>query len=139
MYRITLILTICSGILFSGCSAQKRLTRLCEKNPDLCIVSDTLRDTTYFVREFDVHDTSYITLPIDTIEITNEKVYTRIIREHDTLKVFQEIEPDTLIQINEKIVTKYVTNCRPWWHYVLLTLGVISLLLWTRNKVWTNL
>lgn len=138
-----LITLLCLLIAFSGCSVQKRaerkLRKACELYPPIC-AADTLSDTTFIVEEFPVHDTSYVTKPNDTIEIINEKVYTRIIREHDTLEVYQEVKPDTIVQIKEvRVPQKIVTDCRPWWHYVLLTLGMLIFAMWIRNRVWSRL
>ena len=118
MKYFILILTLAS------CSDARKLAKICERSPYLCDTTEVTRDTTYQVDTFATLDTSYITLPRDTIEIVNEKVFTRIVRDHDTLMVYQEIEPDTVIQIKEKQVIKYKTKRRPWWSWVSLIVQI---------------
>lgn len=121
MVRFTLLLAI---IALFGCSPQKRLARICTKYPSLCENSDTMRDTSFVVMEYERIDTQLISAPVDTIVIENEKVRTVIYRQHDTLRVTQTIEADTVFTIKERVVTKIKTNQSP------MVIAVIIVLLW---------
>jgi len=108
-------------LMLSSCTVQQRAARkmrkACDMYPALCDTSEITRDTTYQIDTFATLDTSYIVLPSDTIEIVSEKVFTRIVREHDTLTVYQEIEPDTVTQIKEVQTIKYKASPVRWWLY----------------------
>jgi hypothetical protein len=125
MERIIIILTV---LLLSSCSMERKLSRICRKSPELCQSSDTITtieiDTIRKVVEYPVHDSIYITGPRDTIEVISPpgpsgepRVITRIIREHDTLRVNQHISPDEILQIEKRIRQEVKTQYKwePTW------------------------
>lgn len=82
-------------IVVLSCSPQKRLERILKNNPYiLSSETITVRDTVIIPGI--VIDTTVITKQRDTVEIFKDRLYTRIIRNIDTLIVFSESGSDTI-------------------------------------------
>ena len=94
-FKILLILSL------FGCSAQKRITRIINNNPELAHTIDSV-----VIREYESYDTQTIINHIDSIVINNQSVTTKIYRHYDTFRVEQEIKPDTIV--------KYITKIQPY-------------------------
>ena len=94
-FKILLILSL------FGCSAQKRITRIINKHPELSHTIDSV-----VVREYESYDTQTIINHIDSIVINNQSVTTKIYRNYDTFRVEQDIKPDTIV--------KYITKIQPY-------------------------
>jgi hypothetical protein len=124
-------------ILFVACSPQKRLQRLIRKHPEL-VATDTVKLSDTVISEHIELDTIFILNPSgkDTIILREKNVLTRIYRHIDTLKVFTEVQPDTVIitreVINNKVKiiheSKWDKWVRSWGKWILIGL-VICLIL----------
>lgn len=119
MVRLFIIL----AAILTSCSAQKRLNRICKKNPDLCRYDTNYIDT--FITHTKVIDSSFVTRLQDTILIERYGVRTQIVRSYDTLQIDQH-KTDTLI--NREIVRTYTVQEKSkvplWLKWVIV--GVIA-------------
>lgn len=107
--------------LLCSCSAEKRLLRLLERNPDLrdtVVVHDTITAIVEYVRT----DTVFRDVPGDTVTLTKDRLTVRYVRmPGDTVYLEGECKGDTVVQVIEREVpvvqpTKTVTEQRiPWW------------------------
>ena len=101
--------------LLSGCSAEKRLQRLVNRNPQL-LQYDTVKitDTAYTDRV--VADTFYSIHAIqDTVLLEKEKLRIKTVYKNDTLYVSGECESDTVIMYKEVPIEKVVVKELTWW------------------------
>ena len=88
-------------IVLVSCSAQKRITRIINKHPELSNTIDSV-----VIKEYETFDTQTFVNEIDSLVIENQSVTTKIFRFYDTLRVEQDIKPDTIV--------KYVTKIQPY-------------------------
>ena len=88
-------------IVLVSCSAQKRITRIINKHPELSNTIDSV-----VIKEYETFDTQTFVDEIDSLVIENQSVTTKIFRYYDTLRVEQDIKPDTIV--------KYVTKIQPY-------------------------
>ena len=88
-------------ILLVSCSAQRRITRIINKHPELSNTIDSI-----VIKEYETFDTQTFVNEIDSLVIENQSVTTKIFRYYDTLRVEQDIKPDTIV--------KYVTKIQPY-------------------------
>ena len=88
-------------IVLVSCSAQKRITRIINKHPELSNTIDSV-----VIKEYETFDTQTFVNEIDSLVIENQSVTTKIFRYYDTLRVEQDIKPDTIV--------KYVTKIQPY-------------------------
>ena len=88
-------------IVLVSCSAQRRITRIINKHPELSNTIDSI-----VIKEYETFDTQTFVNEIDSLVIENLSVTTKIFRFYDTLRVEQDIKPDTIV--------KYVTKIQPY-------------------------
>ena len=88
-------------IVLVSCSAQRRITRIINKHPELSYTIDSI-----VIKEYETFDTQTFVNEIDSLVIENQTVTTKIFRFYDTLRVEQDIKPDTIV--------KYVTKIQPY-------------------------
>ena len=88
-------------IVLVSCSAQRRITRIINKHPELSNTIDSV-----VIKEYETFDTQTFVNEIDSLVIENQSVTTKIFRFYDTLRVEQDIKPDTIV--------KYVTKIQPY-------------------------
>ena len=88
-------------IVLVSCSAQRRITRIINKHPELSNTIDSI-----VIKEYETFDTQTFVNEIDSLVIENQSVTTKIFRFYDTLRVEQDIKPDTIV--------KYVTKIQPY-------------------------
>ena len=88
-------------IVLVSCSAQRRITRIINKHPELSNTIDSI-----VIKEYETFDTQTFVNEIDSLLIENQSVTTKIFRYYDTLRVEQDIKPDTIV--------KYVTKIQPY-------------------------
>ena len=88
-------------IVLVSCSAQRRITRIINKHPELSNTIDSI-----VIKEYETFDTQTFVNEIDSLVIENQSVTTKIFRYYDTLRVEQDIKPDTIV--------KYVTKIEPY-------------------------
>ena len=109
VFSVYLILVLVS------CSAQRRITRIIDKHPELSNTIDSV-----VIKKYETFDTQTFVNEIDSLVIENQSVTTKIFRYYDTLRVEQDIKPDTIV--------KYVTKIQPYkkelkrskqWHWAL--------------------
>lgn len=116
--------------LLCSCSAEKRLLRLLERNPqlrDTVYITDTLEAIVEYVRT----DTVFRDIPGDTVTLTKDRMTVRYVRmPGDTVYLEGECKGDTVVKVIEREVpvvqpTRTVTEQRiPWW---LIALAVGSM------------
>lgn len=95
-------------LLFCSCNASKRIQKIAEKNQLLRII-DSVK-----IKEYEKFDTFKITNRFDSFTLENQKVITKVFRHNDTIRIFQDIQADTIyiketrieIKPNEKKVKK---------------------------------
>ena len=95
-------------LLFCSCNASKRIQRIAEKNQILRII-DSVK-----IKEYEKFDTFKITNRFDSFTLENQKVITKVFRHNDTIRIFQDIQADTIyiretrieVKPNEKKVKK---------------------------------
>lgn len=119
-----LILLLCS------CSAEKKLNKLIAKHPELrdtIYVHDTL--TTELIRA----DTTFVSVPGDTVRVDNGKLHIKYVRlPGDTVWLEGQCDPDTVITttIVERIGPTKTVNKIPFWIWLLVgVMGMTSLIL----------
>ncbi len=111
MKRIILIL----AVILIGCSPQKRLNRLIERNPELLTI-DTITDTvTVIVPEVKIDTFLTLTNLLDTIYITRDRLKLTTILQNDTLYIAAECETDTIEVIREIPVERVIVKPLTWW------------------------
>ena len=88
-------------IVLVSCSAQRRITRIINKHPELSNTIDSV-----VIKEYETFDTQTFVDEIDSLVIENQSVTTKIFRYYDTLRGEQDINPDTIV--------KYVTKIQPY-------------------------
>lgn len=88
-------------IVLVSCSAQRRITRIINKHPELSNTIDSV-----VIKKYETFDTQTFVNEIDSLVIENQSVTTKIFRFYDTLRVEQDIKPDTIV--------KYVTKIQPY-------------------------
>ena len=88
-------------IVLVSCSAQRRITRIINKHPELSNTIDSI-----VIKEYETFDTQTFVDEIDSLVIENQSVTTKIFRYYDTFRVEQDIKPDTIV--------KYVTKIQPY-------------------------
>lgn len=137
---ILLIIGVLLLIGIFGCNKENRCNRIKARHPEcfetLLIPIETIRvDTAY--KTYPVTDTIFKITEnntVDTFLMITAKVKTRIIRQHDTIKVYQEVTPDTIIKTEIKTVQR-ISSPKPypfiplWMWAVLGTLCVVIFLL----------
>ena len=102
MRILILVLLICS------CNASKRIQKIAEKNQLLRII-DSVK-----IKEYEKIDSFKITNRFDSFILENQKVIAKVFRHNDTIRIFQDIQADTIyiretrieIKPNEKKVKK---------------------------------
>ena len=95
-------------LLFCSCNASKRIQKIAEKNQLLRII-DSVK-----IKEYEKFDTFKITNRFDSFTLENQKVITKVFRHNDTIRIFQDIQADTIyiretrieVKPNEKKVKK---------------------------------
>ena len=95
-------------LLFCSCNATKRIQKIAEKNQMVRII-DSVQ-----IKEYTQIDTFQVTNRVDSFIVQNEKVLTKIFRYNDTIRIFQDIQADTIyiketrieIRPNEKKVKR---------------------------------
>ena len=116
--------------LFS-CSPVKRFNRLIEKHPELIRTDTIVKKDTIRIRvpKVEYKDT-FVTNPIDTIEIEKERLKIKILRYYDTLQVSGECDTITVTKIVErKIPVKYYKENKFNWNKLIFWL-IIGLVLY---------
>jgi cytidylate kinase len=78
-------------LLFCSCDATKRIQKIAEKNPQITRIIDSVK-----VKEYKKIDTVKITNKIDSFILESQKVITKVFRHNDTIRVFQNVKPDTV-------------------------------------------
>ena len=78
-------------LLFCSCNASKRIQKIAEKNPQFTRIIDSVK-----VKEYKKIDTVKITNKIDSFILESQKVITKVFRHNDTIRVFQNVKPDTV-------------------------------------------
>ncbi len=95
-------------LLFCSCNATKRIQKIAEKN-QLVRIIDSVQ-----IKEYTQIDTFQVTNRVDSFIVQNEKVLTKVFRYNDTIRIFQDIQADTIyiketrieIRPNEKRVKR---------------------------------
>jgi hypothetical protein len=95
-------------LLFCSCNATKRIQKIAEKN-QLVRIIDSVQ-----IKEYTQIDTFQVTNRVDSFIVQNEKVLTKVFRYNDTIRIFQDIQADTIyiketrieIRPNEKKVKR---------------------------------
>jgi len=95
-------------LLFCSCNATKRIQKIAEKN-ELVRIIDSVQ-----IKEYTQIDTFQVTNRVDSFIVQNEKVLTKVFRYNDTIRIFQDIQADTIyiketrieIRPNEKKVKR---------------------------------
>ena len=95
-------------LLFCSCNASKRIQKIAEKNKLLRVI-DSVK-----IKEYEKIDSFKITNRFDSFILENQKVITKVFRHNDTIRIFQDIQADTIyiretrieIKPNEKKVKK---------------------------------
>ena len=124
------------AVLLSSCSAEKRLQRLLDNNPELSRVDTVTVDVTVAIPG----DTVFRPVLLrDTVTIENDRQVVTIVRVPtghpcDTVPIVAGvtaiIKPDT-VRVVERITVDRVVPCPPgkkvaaWWRTVALVLGVV--------------
>lgn len=95
-------------LLFCSCNASKRIQKIAEKNQLLRVI-DSVK-----IKEYEKIDSFKITNRFDSFILENQKVITKVFRHNDTIRIFQDIQADTIyiretrieVKPNEKKVKK---------------------------------
>jgi len=95
-------------LLFCSCNATKRIQKIAEKN-QLVRIIDSVQ-----IKEYTQIDTFQVSNRVDSFIVQNEKVLTKVFRYNDTIRIFQDIQADTIyiketrieIRPNEKKVKR---------------------------------
>ena len=95
-------------LLFCSFNASKRIQKIAEKNQLLRVI-DSVK-----IKEYEKIDSFKITNRFDSFILENQKVITKVFRHNDTIRIFQDIQADTIyiretrieIKPNEKKVKK---------------------------------
>jgi len=95
-------------LLFCSCNATKRIQKIAEKK-QLVRIIDSVQ-----IKEYTQIDTFQVSNRVDSFIVQNEKVLTKIFRYNDTIRIFQDIQADTIyiketrieIRPNEKKVKR---------------------------------
>ena len=129
MFRIAILFSV-FFLLFS-CSPTKRFNRLIKKHPELIQTDTVIRYDTVKVKvpKVEFKDT-FITQPIDTIEIEKERLKIKILRYYDTLTVDAKCDTVTITEIREvKVPVKYYEKNKFNWNKLFFWL-IISIVLY---------
>lgn len=113
MTQLKITLLLLSSIVLFSCSRDYKLERAKRKIVDLTnqypelITTNTIIVTDTIIRKADTVKTSKVTNIHDTIVTHIQNITTRVIRNHDTITVFQTAKQDTVIKkigIKEKTI-----------------------------------
>ena len=117
-------------VCLTSCSGEKKLQRILANHPELrdtIYVHDTL--TTELVRA----DTTFVSVPGDTVRVDNGKLHIKYVRlPGDTVWLEGQCDPDTGITttIVERIGPTKTVNKIPFWIWLLVgVMGMTSLIL----------
>ena len=77
-------------LLFCSCNASKRIQKIAEKNQLLRVI-DSVK-----IKEYEKIDSFKITNRFDSFILENQKVITKVFRHNDTIRIFQDIQADTI-------------------------------------------
>lgn len=106
-------------VLFSSCSANWYMRKAISKDPGLLIARDTvITIDTFAVTDSILIGDTVVLQAIDTFIMTQDRVRTMVIRQHDTFKILTYVDPDTVKMKITKTITlppqiKYIP--RPPW------------------------
>lgn len=127
--KLTTSILLCL-VLLTGCSAEKRLLRLLERNPqlrDTVVVHDTIITIVEYVRA----DTVFRDIPGDTVTLTKDRLTVRYVRmPGDTVYLEGECKADTIYRVvthEVPVIQPTRTETKqhiPWW---LIALAVASM------------
>lgn len=130
--KTNLLIYICLLLLSFGvvsCDPVRRINRIAKKHG--IEFTDTIRVKDTITIKKEIHDTTVITKPNDTITIENERLKVRVLRFHDTIKVNAECK-EVVRYIDRKIPVKtYQVIEKTWWekYKSVILIGFIILLL----------
>ena len=118
--KVLILITAICILSLTSCSANWHLSRAIAKDPSIMQPPEVeIVDTTIIIEEIRA-ETTFVSLPVDTITIEKERLRIKIKRIHDTLVVDGMCMTDT-IRIIEQVelppVIKY--EPRPTWQTIL--------------------
>lgn len=124
---------ILSLFLITSCSPEKRLHRIAQKYDLIKVDTLVVRDSV-FIPSIEA-DTALIWSQLtDTITIERERLKIKILRSHDTLKVFGECKGDTIIRIvkvpYEKIVISETFADKYGQFLIILLFFIVGFVIW---------
>lgn len=131
---VVIALLIIATLSLGGCSADWHARRAALKNPEL-LKPQTITVVDTVVVPGDTIDRSFVTTVHDTIEVVKDRAVVRIVRRYDTLQVFAECPPDTIIRpVQVDCPPQIVVDDKPDWGersmWVLLGICVSIILFW---------
>jgi hypothetical protein len=121
-------------VCLTSCSGEKKLQRLLANHPELrdtIYVHDTL--TTELVRA----DTTFVSVPGDTVRLDNGKLHIKYVRiPGDTVYLEGQCDPDTVIKVTtvERIAPTITKSIVPWWVWLVISMLVVALLIQTLKR-----
>lgn len=125
-------------LLFASCSPQAKFRRLVKNNPDLVKVNIITKLDTTFIPGVSVDSVVVgwigpdASSPTDTAYIYRDRVRVELVKVKDSIKVYAECLPDTIIKEIVTEVNTQVDASRPplprWAFVVLAFLAVLVLI-----------
>lgn len=121
-------------VCLCSCNSEKKLQRLLANHPELrdtIYIHDTL--TTELVRA----DTTFVSVPGDTVRLDNGKLHIKYVRlPGDTVYLEGQCDPDTVIKVTtvERIAPTITKSIVPWWVWLVISLLAVSLLIQTLKR-----
>lgn len=121
-------------VCLCSCNSEKKLQRLLANHPELrdtIYIHDTL--TTELVRA----DTTFVSVPGDTVRLDNGKLHIKYVRlPGDTVYIEGQCDPDTVINTItvERIAPTMTKSVVPWWVWVVIMVLAVVLLIQTLKR-----
>ena len=118
-------------IALSSCSDSRRLAKICERSPNICVSDTVVTDTFFTIREYKSIDTLKVMQPVDTFTIETERTKIQILKQYDTLRILTDTKNDTITEIRTEYVTKYKVKSdrKPLWIALVITTVLLLLLI----------
>lgn len=127
------LIILLSLFIITSCNPEKRLHRIAQKYDLIKVDTLVVRDSV-FIPSIEA-DTALIWSQLtDTITIERERLKIKILRSHDTLKVFGECKGDTIIRIvkvpYEKIVISETFADKYGQFLIILLFFIVGFIIW---------
>ena len=125
-------------ILLYSCSAEKRLSRIIEKNPQL-LTKDTIHDTTVVIVP-EIRADTFISLDslTDTVYISKDRLQIKTVIRNNEIFIEGKCLNDTITIIKEIPVDRIIIKELTWWQknkWWVIPLLIGGAYLYARKKI----